>query len=140
MHIEERLEQITALLQAIHTALSSAAAVTPAKADKAVKATAAPAAAPAAAAPTPAPAPAAPAVKAVSWKDDVMPKILELNKSTKPGHGREGVLKLLSTFGLPEGSKVPALEPLGKHAEVLAAAQALLDGTAPAGATDDLGL
>jgi hypothetical protein len=136
MHIEERLEQIATLLQAIHTALSSSAAVTPAVAPAATKPAKAPAAAPATLAAAPA-APAAPAVKATSWKDDVMPKILELNKSTKPGHGREGVLKLLAQFGLPEGSKVPALEPLNKHAEVLAAAQALLDGTA-AGADDDL--
>lgn len=135
MHIEERLEQIATLLQGIHTALASAAAVTPAAAPAVTKPAKTPAAAPAA--PAPAPAPAAPAVKATSWKDDVMPKILELNKSTKPGHGREGVLKLLAQFGLPEGSKVPALEPLNKHAEVLAAAQALLDGTA-AGADDDL--
>lgn len=137
MHIEERLEQIATLLQAIHTALTSAAAVTPAAAPATTKPAKTPAAAPAAAPAAPAAAPAAPAVKATSWKDDVMPKILELNKSTKPGHGREGVLKLLAQFGLPEGSKVPALEPLNKHAEVLAAAQALLDGT-PAGADDDL--
>ena len=68
------------------------------------------------------------------WKD-VLTAIQELNKSEKPGHGRDGVLAVLKQFGL-EGQKVPKLEALGKHAEVLAFVKSLM----AADASDDLGL
>ena len=68
------------------------------------------------------------------WKD-VLTAIQELNKSDKPGHGRDGVLAVLKQFGL-EGKKVPQLEALGKHAEVLAFVKSLM----AADASDDLGL
>jgi hypothetical protein len=68
------------------------------------------------------------------WKD-VLTAIQELNKSEKPGHGRDGVLAVLKQFGL-EGQKVPKLETLGKHAEVLAFVKSLM----ATDASDDLGL
>lgn len=67
------------------------------------------------------------------WKD-VLTAIQELNKSDKPGHGRDGVLAVLKQFGL-EGKKVPQLEALGKHGEVLAFVKSLMTESA-----DDLGL
>lgn len=83
--------------------------------------------------PAPAPAPAVVASE-IPWKD-VLTAIQELNKSEKPGHGRDGVLAVLKQFGL-EGQKVPKLETLGKHAEVLAFVKSLMT----ADAADDLGL
>lgn len=68
------------------------------------------------------------------WKD-VLKAIQELNASDKPGHGRDGVLAVLKQFGL-EGKKVPQLETLGKHAEVMAFVKSLM----AADASDDLGL
>lgn len=68
------------------------------------------------------------------WKD-VLKAIQELNASDKPGHGRDGVLAVLKQFGL-EGKKVPQLETLGKHAEVLAFVKSLM----ATDASDDLGL
>jgi hypothetical protein len=65
----------------------------------------------------------------------VLTAIQELNKSEKPGHGRDGVLAVLKQFGL-EGQKVPKLETLGKHAEVLAFVKSLM----ATDASDDLGL
>jgi hypothetical protein len=65
----------------------------------------------------------------------VLGAIQALNKSDKPGHGRDGVLAVLKQFGL-EGKKVPQLEGLGKNAEVLAFVNSLLN----APASDDLGL
>lgn len=65
----------------------------------------------------------------------VLGAIQALNKSDKPGHGRDGVLAVLKQFGL-EGKKVPHLEGLGKNAEVLAFVNSLLN----APASDDLGL
>ena len=60
-----------------------------------------------------------------------------VNKSTKAGHGRDGILALLKQFGC-EGKTVPAMEALGQHAAILAATNALLSAS-EAGA-DDLGL
>lgn len=129
MHIEARLEAIHTVLTAIHTALVSGAAVAapapaPAaetKADK-PKAEAKPKA-------EPKPEPKSEAKPAaITWKDNVMPTLLEVNKSTKAGCGRDGLLSLMKHFGLPDGSKVPALEALNKNDEVLAAAKALLAG------------
>lgn len=78
--------------------------------------------------------------KALSWKDDVLPTLMAINKSDKPGHGREGIVAVMTQFGLdPAKDKVPALEALGKHAEVLAFAKGVLEGTGGA-ADDDLGL
>lgn len=78
--------------------------------------------------------------KALSWKDDVLPTLMAINKSDKPGHGREGIVSVMTQFGLdPAKDKVPALEALGKHAEVLAFAKGVLEGTGGA-ADDDLGL
>lgn len=86
-------------------------------------------------------APAATASAATSaaeptWKE-VLAALQDVNKSTKAGHGRDGILALLKQFGC-EGKTVPALEPLGKHSAILAAARAMLDGEAAV--TDDLGL
>jgi hypothetical protein len=78
--------------------------------------------------------------KALSWKDDVLPTLMAINKSDKPGHGREGIVSVMKQFGLdPAKDKVPALEALGKHVEVLAFAKGVLEGTGGA-ADDDLGL
>ena len=63
----------------------------------------------------------------VLWKD-VLAKLLELNKSPRPGHGREAVLKVLDTFRLDgkQVATVPMLEMVGKNAEILAYAESLL--------------
>lgn len=71
----------------------------------------------------------------VSWAQ-ALDAIKELNKGTKPGQGREGVLALLAHFGMKADAKVPALEALNRHAEVKAFAEAA--GNAPA--EDDLGI
>lgn len=71
----------------------------------------------------------------VSWAQ-ALDAIKELNKGTKPGQGREGVLALMAHFGLKTDAKVPALEALNRHAEVKAFAEAA--GNAPA--EDDLGI
>ncbi len=63
-----------------------------------------------------------------TWKD-CLTAIQALNKSTEPGHGRDGVMAVLKQFGL-EGQKVPALEALNKHAEVLKFTNDLLNGAA----------
>jgi len=73
---------------------------------------------------------------APDWKS-VLATIQALNKSTEPGHGRDGVIAVLSHFGLA-GQKVPALEALGKHAEIMAFVNKMLT---PAGdESDDLGI
>ena len=72
----------------------------------------------------------------VTWKE-VLTALQEVNKSTKAGHGRDGILALLKQFGC-EGKTVPAMEALGQHAAILAATNALLSAS-EAGA-DDLGL
>lgn len=82
----------------------------------------------------PAQAPAAPAAD-VTWKE-VLTAIQALNKSDKPGHGRDGVLAVLKKFG-KDGDKVPALEALGKHADILAFVNGLIN---PATDADDLGI
>lgn len=64
----------------------------------------------------------------------VVERFTELNKSTKPGHGRDGLMKVLSKW-LPNDEKpsVTKLQPLGKNAEILADVDALLNaGTAEA--------
>lgn len=71
----------------------------------------------------------------VSWAQ-TLDAIKELNKGTKPGQGREGVLALMAHFGMKPDAKVPALEALNRHAEVKAFAEAA--GDAPA--EDDLGI
>jgi len=93
--------------------------------------------APAAPASVPTSTPATPpqAASADTPWQTVLGAIQALNKSDKPGHGRDGVLAVLKQFGL-EGKKVPHLEGLGKNAEVLAFVNSLLN----APATDDLGL
>lgn len=59
--------------------------------------------------------------------DDVTKKIIELNKSQKPGHGRDGVLSVLTKFlGTSEGKKVPDLKAVGKNAEIAAFVDSLL--------------
>lgn len=72
----------------------------------------------------------------VTWKE-VLTALQAVNKSTKPGHGRDGILALLKQFGC-EGKTVPAMEALGQHAAILAATNAMLSAS-EAGA-DDLGL
>lgn len=150
--IDESLKQIVSLLsnQSAPTAEAQQAQekkTRAKKSDTAAPAEAAPVVveekkevpAPAAATQQPAttvPTATAPAVVAseTPWKD-VLTAIQELNKSEKPGHGRDGVLAVLKQFGL-EGQKVPKLETLGKHAEVLAFVKSLMT----ADAADDLGL
>lgn len=64
----------------------------------------------------------------VLWKD-VLAKLLELNKSTLPGHGREGVLSVIAKFPGADGKPVdvvPKLEGIGKHGEILAFVESLL--------------
>lgn len=73
----------------------------------------------------------------------VVEKITEMSKLTSAGRGRDGVKALLAHFtGKTEGVRVPDLEPLGKHAEILAATQKLIDTGALTEAVgdDDLGL
>lgn len=79
--------------------------------------------------------------KAVTWKDGVLPVLQKINTSKEPGHGRDGLVKVLTQFGLGD-KKIPDLEALGKHAEVLEYASKVLAGTADeTGAADDgLGL
>lgn len=85
----------------------------------------------------PAPAPE-PEKKPSASFADVTAKIIELNKSQKPGHGRDGVLAVLAHFlGDATGKRVPDLEALGKNDEIIAFTDSLL--TAPA-AADDLGI
>ncbi len=109
-----------------------------------------PAPAPAAAA-TPAPAPAAApdAATGPAWSD-VLSKITELNKGTQPGQGRDGILDMLNAFipgSVTTGAdgvratttKVPALEALKRHAEVLAWVNQRLASPAAASGSD-LGL
>lgn len=93
----------------------------------------APAASPASA--TPAVSTASETTSDVSWAQ-ALDAIKELNKGTKPGQGREGVLALMAHFGMKPDAKVPALEALNRHAEVKAFAEAA--GNAPA--EDDLGI
>lgn len=86
--------------------------------------------APAASAPA-AVSPSSPAAAAVSF-DEVVQAFMEINKSSAPGHGREGVIGLLSKY-LPNDAKpsVPKLQALGRNAEIYADARALL-GIKPA--------
>lgn len=75
----------------------------------------------AAAAPAPAPAPAVtPTAEAVSFQQ-VIARITALNRSTLPGHGREGVLSVLRKF-LPGDDRPTAtkLATLSRNEEVLA--------------------
>jgi len=93
----------------------------------------APAASPVSA--TPAVSTASETTSDVSWAQ-ALDAIKDLNKGTKPGQGREGVLALMAHFGMNTDAKVPALEALNRHAEVKAFAEAA--GNAPA--EDDLGI
>lgn len=71
----------------------------------------------------------APASGATVEFKTVIDKLMELVKDTRPGKGREGVMVILSKF-LPDTAadarKVPALESLGKNAEILADVEAAL--------------
>lgn len=93
----------------------------------------APAASPVSA--TPAVSTASETTSDVSWAQ-ALDAIKELNKGTKPGQGREGVLALMAHFGMKADAKVPALEALNRHAEVKAFAEA----AGNASAEDDLGI
>lgn len=93
----------------------------------------APAASPASA--TPAVSTASETTSDVSWAQ-ALDAIKDLNKGTKPGQGREGVLALMAHFGMNTDAKVPALEALNRHAEVKAFAEAAGNATAE----DDLGI
>ena len=145
MTLEAKVEETNSILKTIHTMLASALATgaSTAAADK-----------PAASGKAEKPAASGKAEKAeaksetktdakdkaLSWKDDVLPTLMAINKSDKPGHGRDGIVSVMKQFGLdPAKDKVPALEALGKHAEVLAFAKGVLEGTGGA-ADDDLGL
>ena len=61
----------------------------------------------------------------------IIDRITVLNKSTEPGHGREGVLTILKKY-LPDDTKpsVTKLQPLGKNADILKDIEAALDGAA----------
>ena len=138
MTIEAKLEETNSILKTLHTMIASALAATaekPAASGKAEK--------PAASGKAEKPETKAETkteAKGLSWKDDVLPTLMAINKSDKPGHGREGIVSVMKQFGLdPAKDKVPALEALGKHAEVLAFAKGVLEGTGGA-ADDDLGL
>jgi hypothetical protein len=134
MTIEAKLEETNSILKTLHTMIASAlAAGTPA-------ATAEKPAASGKAEKAETKAETKTEAKGLSWKDDVLPTLMAINKSDKPGHGREGIVSVMKQFGLdPAKDKVPALEALGKHAEVLAFAKGVLEGTGGA-ADDDLGL
>lgn len=80
-------------------------------------ATPAPASTPAAAAPT-ASSPGA----SVSFKQ-VVDALTLLAKDTRPGKGREAIVAFVGKYGV---AKVPALEALGKNAEMLSEVEALL--------------
>ena len=54
----------------------------------------------------------------VEWKH-VISKIMALDSSSLPGCGRECLNALLAAFGCA-GKRVPSLEALGQHAEILA--------------------
>ena len=78
---------------------------------------------------------------AVVWKD-VMDKIKVLNLSKTDGHGRPAIEAMIAKLA-KAGDKVPALEALNKHAEILSYVNGVLDGTIkaePAVEEDDLGL
>lgn len=145
-------EKLGLLLAAVQSGAQLAAAPSPAaestaekkprtkKEDDAKKdstAAATPATAPAASpvSATPAVSTASETTSDVSWAQ-ALDAIKELNKGTKPGQGREGVLALMAHFGMKPDAKVPALEALNRHAEVKAFAEAA--GNAPA--EDDLGI
>ena len=62
--------------------------------------------------------------------------MVRLNKGTEPTQGRAGILAVLKQYLPDEASpKVPMLEMLGKHAEILQSIEALL-----VPAEDDLGI
>lgn len=145
-------EKLGLLLAAVQSGAQLAAAPSPAaestaekkprtkKEDDAKKDS--PAAATPATTPAASPVSATPAVSTasettsdVSWAQ-ALDAIKDLNKGTKPGQGREGVLALMAHFGMNTDAKVPALEALNRHAEVKAFAEAA--GNAPA--EDDLGI
>ena len=167
MAIEQTLESIASSLAAIATVMQTqaqatatlGAAETPAaaterktrakKADAPAVPNEAPAATPAAPAPVApttevvaTPAPATPAASTASsqkpWAE-VLAKVIEVNKSPLPTAGRTGVKNILAHFFGADvaGIKVPDLEGLNRHDEVLAFAASLLE-VAPA--DDDLGL
>lgn len=161
MAFESTLESIATSLAAIALSLSTGAQVTSVlgahdttekktRAKKADAAAQAPNEAPAptavvapvtAIAATPAPTtPAASTVSAQTPWSEVLAKIIEVNKSDLPNAGRKGVETILAQFFGAEvaGKKVPALEGLNRHDEVLAFATKMLAPVAPA--EDDLGL
>lgn len=58
----------------------------------------------------------------VSFKQ-VVDKLIELSKDTRPGKGRDAITAFVGKHGV---AKVPALEALGKHAALLAEVELLL--------------
>ena len=139
MTIEASLANIQDILQKIHTAIASGAQVAATAADSKPAETKA-ADKPKAADKTKAADKSADKPKEVTWKDNVLPVLMKINGSTAAGHGRDGLLKVLAQFGL-EGKRVPDLEALGKHADVLDYATKVLEGKLEeATAGDDLGL
>lgn len=151
--IDSNLQKIVTLLTAHQSALAealqsqekktrtrksdTAGVVTEEKKPEAVATEQPTATAPAATASAPTSTPTTPpqAASADAPWQTVLGAIQALNKSDKPGHGRDGVLAVLKQFGL-EGKKVPQLEALGKNAEVLAFVNSLLN----AQPSDDLGI
>jgi len=60
--------------------------------------------------------------------DEVLQAFMALNKSQAPGHGREGVIGILTKY-LPQDPKrsVPKLAALNRNAEILADVNALMN-------------
>lgn len=95
---------------------------------EAAAATAAPVKTDAAPSPTAAPVAAAPQASTAAPEFPAVVAVLTaINKSAAAGHGRDGVLKVIAHF-LPgvEKATVPMLAPLGKNAEIIEFAQAIL--------------
>ena len=87
---------------------------------------------------TPAASTASSTTAAPTWKN-VLDELMVLNKGTESHQGKTGVLAVLKHFGL-EGQKVPALEALGKHAEILEAVKKVMANQPLAAVDDDLGI
>lgn len=110
----ERIDEATYLkLKAEYAALTEAVIANPTQATAAAST---PPTAPVVAAPVSAPATTA----TPDWAKEVIPALMALAK--KPATGQRQVQALLAEFGCA-GKTVPAMQGLGKHAEIIASAQ-----------------
>lgn len=148
MTIEAKLDTTNDLLKNLLTAVQSALAMQPAATDKPKAETKKADAAKAEvktetkkAEPESAKADAAGTAEGPSW-NDALEVIKAINSSKAAGHGRDGVLAVVTNFVTTPDAKVPQLQEWatknGKIGEVLAFAKALLAGTAAG--SDDLGI